>query len=37
MEGYGFIENDDFITVTKKLVSGGKASEHLLKIMNKEN
>ncbi|HHB1913999.1 hypothetical protein CQZ91_21645 [Bacillus cereus] len=32
MEGYEFVENDDFITVTKNLVGGGKASEHLLKI-----
>lgn len=29
---YGFTENEDFVTLTKNLVSGGKQNQHLLKL-----
>lgn len=32
IDRYGFVENDDFITVTENLVSGGKQNTHIFKI-----
>ena len=32
VEKYGFIENEDFTTITKNLVNGGSETNHILKI-----
>lgn len=32
IDKYGFIENEDFVTVTKNLVNGGKETDYILKI-----
>ena len=33
IEKYGFVENEDFTTITKNLVNGGTETNHILRIL----